>query len=621
MPNVVAVWNPKFSEDDSRAVLTRQLENIDVPGVLYHRYVKNFPKLGIGFLDHGLLGNGEQPVMSSDGQWVLLLDGEIYNLHDLIKKYHLEVPLEACSSPMLCLSLLLKKGEPIVNEFNGLFCLLLFDRASSTLKIFSDRYAYRPLFYLMRGETFYCASELKGITVVDPEKKVIDEIGLMGLFSFGSHIMDRTWLKGYKKLPPASILVVNARGLTIEKYWDYHYDESAKRLDQESYFTEFRLLLDRAVERCMKGPSRIGLFLSGGYDSRTVAAAIQKHHFPIPAFTFGYEQSRDVQYAKQLSTRLGCRHFYLYDKGPYLFDYCRKIIWRSEGMISFYNQTSMRYHPFIKEHADILLLGILGEFSGSHTWPRLLLTRTRVGAIEAIFARLLRRSPQELKRIFQPSFFSTYFGELKNEFEGSFDSISNEHPLNIADSWQYHFYQHRNTFQTSMVDRYLFEVRGPHMDAELVEFLLTIPPLARLEQRVYKKMIAYGFPEIRDVPCTNSGKPINPNFLGEYLTMALRYVGRKISIPLQQWCGSTPGLGREFRDPDEELRNETQLQDLLLGSFIPSGIFSETIFNCDEIKRMIQEHYEGKGNHADTIFLLISIGVAFEFFLYDRKGI
>ena len=620
MPNVVAVWNPKFSEDESRAVLTRQLDNIDVPGVFYHRYVKILPKIGIGFLDHGILGNGEQPVITPNGQWILLLDGEIYNLQDLIKKYHLEAPLEASSSPRLCLYLLLEVGEQIVKEFNGLFCLLLFDCASSTLKIFSDRYAFRPLFYLMRGDAFYCASELKGITVVDPERKAIDEIGLLGLFSFGSHIMDRTWLKGYKKLPPGSTLVVNASGLTIEKHWNYQYDESAPTLDQESYFTGFRLLLDRAVERCMQGSSRIGLFLSGGYDSRTVAAAIQKHHFPLPTFTFGYEQSRDVQYAEQLSSRLGCQHFYLYDKGPYLFDYCRKIIWRSEGMISFYNQTSMRYHPFIKEHTDILLLGILGEFSGSHTWPRLLLTRSRVATIETIFARLLRRSPQELQRIFQPSFFSSCFEELKNEFKDSFDTLSNEHPHNIADCWQFHFYQHRNTFQTSIVDRYLFEVRGPHMDSDLVQFLLTIPPLARLEQRVYKKMIAYGFPEIRDVPCTNSGKPINPKFLGEYLAMASRYVGRKVSVPLQQLCGSTPGLGREFRNPDEELRNEPQLKDLLLESFIPSGIFPETIFNCDEMKRMIQEHYAGKGNHADTIFLLISIGVAFEFFLYDRKG-
>ncbi len=618
MPNVVAVLNSTLSANDTREILFRQMEAIDVPGIFYHRYFKNFPKIGMGFLDHGILGNGEQPVISSDGRWVLLLDGEIYNLKELLKTHQIDISNDLHSSPRECLQLFMSIGDRIVTELNGLFCILLFDRESGTLKIFSDRYAFRPLFYLVRGDTFFCASELKGITAVDPDRREIDEIGLLGLFSFGSHIMNRTWLKGYTKLPPASKLTVNSQGIQVEKYWIYQYDEAGPTLDQSTYFTGFRMLLDRAVDRCMRGSSRIGLFLSGGYDSRTVAAAIQKHHLPLPTFTFGYEQSRDVQYAQQLSNRLGCRHYYLYDESPFLFDYCRKIIWRSEGMVSFYNQTSMRYHSKIKEHADILLLGILGEFSGSHTWPGLLLARKRDAAIESIFSRLCRSSPSILQRIFQAQFYKTIFVNLKTEFVESFESIPNEHPLNIADSWQYHFCQHRNTFQAPSVDRHLFEVRGPHMDTELVQFLLTIPPFARLEQRVYKKMIAFGYPEIRDVPCTNSGKPINPNFFREYLVMVSQFLGRRVSSPFHRLRGSSPGLGREFRNPAEELRKELRLKELLLGSFIPSGIFPETIFNNEEIKAIVHEHYEGKNDHSDPIFLLISIGIAFEFFLYGQ---
>jgi len=618
LPNLIAVWNPKFSEGETETVLARQKEMIDVPAGNYQWYAIHLPMLGMGLLDHGILGNGQQPIISSDGQWVLFLDGEIYNLDDLLQKYCLEESEGDESPPRQCLRLLLSKGDQIVEEFNGLFCVLLYDRGSNTLKAFSDRFAFRPLFYLMRGETFFCASEIKGITAVDSGRKEIDAVGLLGLFSFGSHIMDRTWLEGYRKLPPASVLVVNEKGLTLRKYWDYRYEESEKTLDQATYFTQFRVLLDRAVERCMRGRGRIGLFLSGGYDSRSVAAAIQPHHLPLPSFTFGYERSRDVQYAKLLADRIGLQHYYLYDDGPYLSDYCRKIVWRSEGMVSFYNQTSIRYHSFIKQHADILLLGILGEFSGSHTWPGLLLSRNRAGTIHSIFNRLIRRKPQELKRIFQASFFFSAFDCLQAEFKNSFDAISNEHPCNMADSWQYLYFQHRNTFQAPSVDRYLFEVRGPHMDSDLVKFLLTIPPYARLEQRVYKKMIAYGFPQIRDVPCTNSGKPINPDFAREYLTMVTSYMGRKVFGHLGTLPVKSTDLGREFRDPAEELRKEPQLKELLLDSFLPAGIFPVEIFNQEEIKKMVEEHFEGRANHSDTIFLLISIGIALEYFYYDR---
>src|SRR5262249_49797631 len=132
-----------------------------------------------------------------------------------------------------------------------------------------------------------------------------------------------------------------------------------------------------------------------------------------------------------------------------------------------------------------------------------------------------------IRKIFNPRFFSNAFAALRERFEKSFDTVQNDHPLNIADSWNFSYLQPRGTFQSPVVDRHLFEARAPHMDHDLVDFLLTIPPYSRLEQRIYKKMIAYKFPAIRDVPCTNSGTPVNPHFGQEYMAMAASYLLRK----------------------------------------------------------------------------------------------
>ena len=115
--------------------------------------------------------------------------------------------------------------------------------------------------------------------------------------------------------------------------------------------------------------------------------------------------------------------------------------------------------------------------------------------------------------------------------------------MNLADSWNFINLQPRGTFHSPSVDRHLFEARAPHLDVDLVNFLLTIPPLSRLEQRVYKKMIAYKYPAIRDVPCTNSGRPINPAFASEYPAMALRYLARKATAPFHHRMsnGKQPG--------------------------------------------------------------------------------
>jgi asparagine synthetase B (glutamine-hydrolysing) len=111
----------------------------------------------------------------------------------------------------------------------------------------------------------------------------------------------------------------------------------------------------------MKGSSRIGIFLSGGYDSRAVAASIRKHHLPIPAFTFGYEESRDVRFAGMLAAKLGLAHKALPSREAYLHRWCRPIVWRTEGLLPFSSTTSPRFHPQLKSQIDIFLTGFLGR--------------------------------------------------------------------------------------------------------------------------------------------------------------------------------------------------------------------------------------------------------------------
>jgi hypothetical protein len=221
------------------------------------------------------------------------------------------------------------------------------------------------------------------------------------------------------------------------------------------------------------------------------------------------------------------------------------------------------------------------------------------------------------ERIFQPAFFAQALPALREVFYKSFEMVEDEHPLNVADSWNFVNLQPRGTFHAPAVDRHEFEMRAPHTDNDLVDFLLTIPPYARLEQRVYKKMIAYSFPQIRDVPCTNSGRPINPNFLQEYLSMVGDYTGRKVATVVQRLLPGQSGLGREFRDLAEDFRAEPELVEHILKSLLRCGILPESIFRHNAIEEMVAEHYKRNGRHEQTLGLLISLGLGIKYFLHD----
>ncbi len=594
MPNLVGIRNPALSADGIRVLLSKQLKRTRIPGIEYQEHLCVHPGFGMALMDHGLLENGNQPARTSNG-----------------------LPQQAVSVPELCLQLLTLQGEKVLSQFNGLFCILLYDADTRRLTVISDRYGFRPLYWAQRESAFIFGSELKSLCAADPTSRRIDEIGTFELFAYGSHFMERTWLDGYSRIPPATVLTVDDGGIQTRAYWDYKYVEGAPALDQDTYSAVLGTILDRAVERTMQGSKRVGIFLSGGYDSRSVAASIRKHHLPIPAITFGQGDSRDVRYAAMLAERLGLTHTALTDRGPYLYANCRSIVWRTEGMISFANTTSIRYHAVMKKEMDIILTGFLAEFGGSHTWPKLLVSRSRKAAIQAVFDRYPGSRLGISRRLFTPGFFQKASEGMRVRFAKSFDRVYNEHPLNVADCWNLINIQPRTTYHAPSIDRHKFEARAPHMDADLVDFLLTIPPYSRLEQRVYKKMIARQFPAIRDVPCTNSDRPIDPRFALEYTKMVARYAAGKARGTLRRLFRLHEPLGREFRDLNDDFRAEPQLMDQVLRPMLRAGIYPVEIFNHSAIEEIITEHYERNGRHENVLSLLISWGLAAKYFIHE----
>jgi asparagine synthase (glutamine-hydrolysing) len=607
MPNIVGIWRPESTRDEIDESLRHQLSTVKARVTSYAEHTHVSAGFGMANQTHEIFENGPQPAYNATRSLALIVDGELANEEELKKRYGRTLPAEAAGTAGLCLALIEEFGTAIVAEFHGSFVIALYDSGTRTLTLISDRLGFRPLFFVDRGDEFLFATELKGIVTADSAGPKIDELGLLELFSYKTNVLGRTWIAGYRRVAPATIMTISPDGRSAEQYWTYRYAESAPTLDQATYFTVFAKLLDRSVERAMRGNRRIGIFLSGGYDSRCIAGAIRPHHAPIPAFTFGDADSRDVIYAAMIADRLGFEHTAISTDGAYLFPNAAAIAWRTEGMVPFANTTSIQYHAALKERLDIILAGFLGEFSGSHIWPQLLRSRTRAAAIDAIYARLVAARSNTVRRVFQSSFFDRNMQALTAEFRASFDSIDNDHPHNVSDVWNFRYLHPQETYHAPAIDRHLFEVRTPLTDADLVDFLLTIPPSARLEQRVFKKMIAYSYPRLRDVPCTNSGQPIDPNFAREYAKMALDWSRRKTAGRLGLRSAASQ---REFRNLADDFRAEPKLVTDLLQPMMRDGIFSAEIFDVEGIASIVDEHFNHQARHETLLSNLIGWGLA-----------
>ena len=115
---------------------------------------------------------GHQPILSEDGRYVVILNGEIYNYIELrqmlIRKGHI---FKTDSDTEVIVHLFEEKGAECVSALNGMFAFTVWDNLKKELFLFRDRIGIKPLYYTIDDHSFAFASHLLSICKVRPKKR------------------------------------------------------------------------------------------------------------------------------------------------------------------------------------------------------------------------------------------------------------------------------------------------------------------------------------------------------------------------------------------------------------------------------------------------------------------
>jgi len=270
---------------------------------------------------------GHQPMMSPCGRFVLTYNGEIYNHQDLraeLDKLGGGFTWRGHSDTETLLAALRYWGmEGTLNRLNGMFAFALWDKTEKTLFLARDRMGEKPLYYGQNGNTFLFGSELKALSVHPDWHGEVDRDAL-ALYMRHNYIpAPRSIYQGIMKLPPAHYVTVRNTGKEVSKsicYWNLkHIAESG--VNETTGATAGELidkldnLLRDAVGRRMMADVPLGAFLSGGFDSSMVVAAMQAQSSqPVKTFTIGFHEGshNEATYAKAVAEHLGTEHTELY---------------------------------------------------------------------------------------------------------------------------------------------------------------------------------------------------------------------------------------------------------------------------------------------------------------------
>lgn len=217
---------------------------------------------------------GKQPMTKNISQYeyTIVYNGELYNTNELrdklIKKgYEFK---SHCDTEVVLLSYI-EWGEDCTTYFNGIFAFAIWEEKSKSLFLARDRLGVKPLFYSYINGSFIFASEIKALLEFPDMEPILDENGLLELFSLGpSRVLGSGVFKNIFELKPSEYILLTPKKLYKYIYWkpvtNYHTE------NEEATFEHTGFLVEDSIKKQLVSDVPICTFLSGGLDSSGISS-------------------------------------------------------------------------------------------------------------------------------------------------------------------------------------------------------------------------------------------------------------------------------------------------------------------------------------------------------------
>lgn len=332
---------------------------------------------------------GAQPMLSGSERYVIVYNGEIYNipyieemLKDKLKSHGEQLHLRGTSDTEILLEAIECFGiKQTLKLVKGMFAFAAYDRQDRTLYLARDRMGEKPLYYGKVGDSFVFASDIAAIKALDGFHNEINTDVLNLYFMYGYIPQPYSIYKEIWQLKPGGILEIKEpfTDWSNDNYWNIC--EVAKN-GQKNMFegTEqeaadrLESLLRESIRGQMRADVPLGAFLSGGIDSTLVVSLMQSmSDKKIRTFTVGFNEEgyNEAKYAGETARHLGTEHTELYvgfkdvmEVLPYISEAY------SEPFADSSQIPTMLVSKLTKEHVTVSLSGDAGDelFCGYNTY-------------------------------------------------------------------------------------------------------------------------------------------------------------------------------------------------------------------------------------------------------------
>ena len=552
---------------------------------------------------------GRQPMMSHSERYVIAFNGEIYNFSELRNRLLNEkkvITFRGHSDTEILLEYIENYGiDEALSIAKGMFAVAVYDRDQRTLMLARDRVGEKPLYYGFIGGGFIFASELGVITEHECFEGKIDKGALSLYFRHGYIPAPYSIYESIRKLDAGCVLEIKEpfSEVSIHRYWNI--DDLAKQLHDNQFSGTYEEAVDKldnlltdSIKLQMVADVPVGAFLSGGIDSTTTVAIMQKvSERPVKTFSIGFGEDKynEAQYAKESAKYLGTDHTELYVTDEDALNVIPNIShFYGEPFADSSQIPTYLVSKLAKSKVTVSLSGDAGDelFCGYTSYPKIKNIWSKIGSIPLSFRQFARMISKPLDFNHRIHLVRHYvnsmdaaelYTKVTNVFEDTdFLVLNTDIPsykmneyipgrfykdvrddIMLMDLQVYHpddilVKVDRSGMAVSL------ESRIPFLDKDVVEFALSLPTEYKMKDGVQKRILKDVL--YRYIPKEMMDRP-----------------KRGFSMPVLEWCRS--GKLREWMEDsldETRIRNEGILDPAIVQrikkEFLATGRCSDKIW-------------------------------------------
>ncbi len=256
------------------------------------------------------LEHGAQPMLSDNGDTVLVFNGEIYNHAELRQELEgLGHKFESRCDTEVVLRAFLQWDNAAFTKLRGMFAAGFWTESQRRLVLVRDRLGIKPLYFANQGANIYFGSEMKTILGHPSISRRIDPLSLDRYLSLNYTPGPRTMIEGIEKLPPGTFLDWRDGQQSSSPYWTLEFRPDSS-LDLPTAKDELDRLLSSAVREHLVSDVPLGVWSSGGLDSSTILhyAAEATPHLKTFSVSFCGREFDESQYFREIAEQYQTDH-------------------------------------------------------------------------------------------------------------------------------------------------------------------------------------------------------------------------------------------------------------------------------------------------------------------------